>query len=68
MKIVRLIKLPHSVRGLTVPDPDGNYNIFINSNLGYDLQLKTYLHEVKHIECDDFSSCEHVSIIEKKAK
>lgn len=64
--IVRLMPMPPSLRGVTIPDPDGNYNIYINQNLAYEMQRKTYLHELEHIEKGHFNSDKPVSEIESK--
>lgn len=63
--IVRTICLPYSVKGLTVPDEDGDYNIYINTQLNYETQRKTLKHEVEHIKQDHFCSIQPVSILEK---
>ncbi len=68
MQIVRLINLPTTVPGITVLDTDGNYNVYINSRLSYEMQVLTYLHETAHIENDDFSSQESVAEIEDRIK
>ncbi len=65
---VRLIKLPLSVKGVTIPDKDGNYNIFINKNLSYEIQVDTYIHEINHIENTDFYKNCPVQVLENKAK
>jgi hypothetical protein len=67
-KIVRLIKLPLTVRGTTVPDSDGNYNIYINRDLSYEMQLKTPQREIIHIEGNDFYSSTPVAVLENKVK
>ncbi|MGI6629369.1 MAG: hypothetical protein ACOX4H_02330 [Bacillota bacterium] len=67
-KIVRLIKLPASIRGLTVTDPDGNYNIYINRNLSHEMQVITYLHESAHIDNGDFESYAPVNFLEERIK
>jgi len=67
-KFVRLIKLPHTIRGLTVTDPEGNYNIYINCNLSHETQIRTYYHEAAHVENKDFESYAPVSVLEEKAK
>ena len=67
-KIVRLIKLPSTVRGMTVTDSDGNYNIYINKNLSYEMQREAYQHEMAHIEEDDFSSNSSVAVLENRIK
>jgi len=67
-KIIRVIKLPTTIRGLTVPDPDGNYNIYINKDISHEMQLETLIHESEHIENDDFNNTEHVTVLEEKVR
>lgn len=64
--IVRLLSLPPSTRGVTVLDQDGNYNIYINQNLAYEMQKQVYIHELKHIKNNDFQSDKPVAQIESK--
>ena len=45
---IRGIKLPPTVRGVVVVDENGDYNIYINNLLNYEMQLKTAEHEIKH--------------------
>lgn len=54
--IVRYIDLPITVKGVTVMDYDGFYNIYINSRLSYEEQKKTIAHEMEHIVRGDFFS------------
>jgi hypothetical protein len=54
------------VRGLTVTDPDGNYNVYINRNLAYEMQAKTFLHENKHIKNNDLYSDGPVAALEQR--
>lgn len=67
-KIVRLIKLPCAIRGLTVTDSDGNYNIYLNCNLSHEMQVRTYDHEVEHVENGDFNSNKPVAVLERRTK
>lgn len=46
---VVLIDLPCAIRGFTRQDPDG-CTIFLNARLSREQNLKTYLHELSHIE------------------
>ena len=64
--IVRIIRLPLTVKGITVPDESGNYNIYINKDLSHETQVDTYIHELNHIENDDFYADKPISVIEKK--
>ncbi len=47
---VRYISLPTTVNAVTVPDEDGNYNVYINSRLSHEAQQEAYEHELYHIE------------------
>jgi len=64
--IVRVAALPRRVKGVTVPDDDGNYNVYLNQCLSYETQRRAYLHEIEHITEDDFNSDEPIHIIEKR--
>lgn len=61
---VRVIPLPISVIGLVSPNPDGTWNIFINSNAGPEQQAEAFKHELKHIENDDFYNGSDIHIVE----
>ncbi len=66
--IVRYIPLPVSVRAFTVPDPQGNFNVYINSTLSYEQQRKSFEHEALHIKNGDFYKDEVATAIEMKIK
>lgn len=65
--MVRLIDMPCTVRGCVVRHIDGEeyYTILLNSHLSADMQRKTYLHELSHIEEGDFSKCVSADCIER---
>lgn len=65
--IVRVLKLPPSIRGVTVIDENGDFNIYINKNLSPDEQKRVLEHEKRHIFHDDFASFEEIEHIEKRA-
>lgn len=52
---MRYINLPCSVRGLTVMDNEGFYNIYINARLSLAHQHDALMHELEHINRNDFS-------------
>lgn len=62
--IVREMKMPATVRAFTVPDADGNFNIYINKDLSDDAKKKSLDHEKRHISRNDFSACELARVIE----
>lgn len=66
MVIVRVAALPSRVKGVTVPDEDGNYNVYLNQCLSYETQRRAYLHEIEHITNDDFNSYEPARHIEER--
>lgn len=62
---VRLLDMPVSVNGMTLMDPDTNYNIYINSRLSADEQRKALEHELEHIRRDDFYNSLPIQEIEE---
>ncbi len=52
--IVRRIPLPPHVRAFTMPDAQGDYNVYINSCLSEEQQRSSLQHELRHIRRDDF--------------
>ena len=55
----RLIDLPGGVRGFTMEDPDGDFNIYINQNLSEDIIDQTVRHELQHIKDGDLDAEEY---------
>lgn len=51
---IRTVKLPGSVRGVTIPNDDGTFNVFINSSLSPECSNDTLEHELNHIKKDHF--------------
>lgn len=52
--IIRYVSLPQFVRGQVLMDFNGDYNIYINAKLSYDMQCETLEHELRHVRCNDF--------------
>jgi len=50
----RYVALPSAVKGVTVPNDDGSFSIYINSALPDAQQRATLDHEVRHIVRDHF--------------
>ena len=46
--------LPPKVRALTVRVEEGVYTVILNARLPFEMQQKSYLHELRHIERGDF--------------
>lgn len=51
---IRGLGLPLKIKGVTVLDNNGDYNVYINVNLSYDVQKKATKHEIKHIKSEHF--------------
>ena len=51
---VRLIPLPLKVEGVTLPNDDGSFDIYINSRLSPARQQETLAHEMRHIRHEHF--------------
>ncbi len=51
---IRKIPLPYGVRAFTLPDEQGDFNIYINSKLSAAQQQLSLSHEVQHILNSDF--------------
>lgn len=52
--IVRLQDMPIRMKGVTLLDESGDYNVYINSRLSADSQREVLDHEMLHIQRDDF--------------
>ena len=64
---VRLVPLPVKVEGVTLPNADGSYDIYINSRLSPALQQQTLEHELRHIRRGHFETDMPVSRMERQA-
>lgn len=61
---VILQRLPNSIKGFCIYNNDLTYTIVLNTNLNYEMQLKTYFHELSHIVRNDFELESNVDFIE----
>lgn len=61
---IRTIKMPLTIRAFTVPDANGDFNIYLNEHLPKDAQRKSLEHEKKHIKNNDFSGRKSVRTVE----
>jgi hypothetical protein len=48
------LDLPAGIKGLTLKDENGDYNIYINASISDDARVKAFRHEVEHIKKGDF--------------
>ena len=51
---IRTLVLPLSVRAFTLPDAQGDYNIYVNGALSEEQQKRSVQHETTHIRRGDF--------------
>lgn len=64
----QLMDLPYTIRGFTAKscdDAEDHFTIVINSALSIEEQRRAFLHEMDHINCDDFYCCASVNDIER---
>lgn len=64
---IRYIPLPCHVEGVTVPNDDGTYSIYINSTLPVCVQQTALRHEVNHIRMNHLYSVDDITTIESEA-
>ena len=64
---VRLIRLPVKVEGVTVPNSDGTFSIYINELLSQEKQNEVLEHELRHIRSEHFYVDMPVEHMEKQA-
>lgn len=63
----RLYNLPLTVRGVTTPNPDGTFSVYINAALPPEVQEAALQHEVYHIEHDHMYNLDPVAVNEREA-
>ena len=61
---IREIKMPLTIRAFTVPDANGDFNIYINKDLSDAAKQKSLEHEKNHIKHNDFQKEINVRLIE----
>ncbi len=66
-QIIRQIKMPLTIRAFTIPDANGDFNIYINESLSDEAKRKSLAHERCHIENNDFQKNEFARLIEEKS-
>ncbi len=54
--IVRELRLPCGIRAFTLPDAQGDYNVYLNCALTAEQREKSLRHEKEHIRRGDFYS------------
>ena len=64
---VRLVSLPAKVEGVTLPNDDGSFDIYINSRLSPLRQQETLEHELRHIRREHFYLDMDIASMERQA-
>lgn len=59
--------MPCKVRALSCPNDDGSYTIIINSRHSWEQQKASVLHELTHIQGNDFDANLHADLLERMA-
>lgn len=66
---VHYLNLPYSVKGLARHNEDDSYTVLINARYSQEVQKEVFLHEVGHIEDQDFySEVDAIKLEGKKKK
>ena len=61
-------KMPFHIRALTHKNEDGSYTIIINKNISAERQKEAVLHELTHIEGNDFSAETQATLLEEMVR
>lgn len=64
---MRRIKLPSDVEAAVLPNDDGTFDIYVNSELPEEKQREAFAHEVRHIKLDHLYNNDPVSVNEREA-
>ena len=65
---LRLVELPRKVEGVTVPNDDGSFDIYINSLLSPQRRREVLEHELAHIRREHFYLDMPISLMERQAE
>ncbi len=65
---VRVVELPPAVKGVTVPNEDGTFSVYINSLYDDETQRHALEHELEHLARDHFYKAESLAIQEAEAE
>lgn len=64
---VRYLNFPVSVEGVTIPNNDGSFDIYINDVFCDEKKREILLHELAHLQKDHFYLDVSIGILEKEA-
>lgn len=63
---VVLLNLPTDMRGFLVADVEGGHTVVLNARLSWEMNRKTYIHELRHIQGGDLYADEDADDLEEK--
>ena len=66
--IYRIIDAPLSFHAFTIPDEDGVYNVYVNSNLCPEARERAIRHELEHIRRGHLEDERPVAELEKEVE
>lgn len=66
MVFVKMVDLPVSVKAFVHRNDDDSYTIILNSRLCREQNVRSYLHELQHIDNADLESLETADSLEYK--
>ena len=62
--IIRILDMPLHVKGMTVKDSEGDFNIYLNASIPDERRVEAFHHELDHIKEGHFYSHEDVINLE----
>ena len=65
--VIRGIEMPIAVQGVTLPDANGDFNVYINTKCSDEQRRQVADHEIKHITLDHFYNDDPVIVNELEA-
>ena len=63
-----ITRLPPHVKAITTPNDDGTYTIIVNAYLPREEAIKEIVHELTHIENNDFSAETQATLLEEMVR
>ena len=65
---VRNVPLPRKVEGVSIPNDDGSFDIYINSLLPSEMRDRVLQHELRHLKAEHFYLDMPISTMERQAE
>ena len=65
---IRHVALPRKVEGVSIPNDDGTFDIYLNSLLPPERQAEVLQHELRHLKAEHFYLDMPISAMERQAE